>query len=197
MDKYFIVNKPYGVLSQFTKEHPSHRTLAGLHHFPKDVYPVGRLDKDSEGLLVLTNDKKLNHFLLNPAYEHQRTYVVQVEGEPTKEALQQLQKGVRVRIDKKDYTTLPARVRLLPKAPDVPEREPPVRFRKAVPDSWLEIELKEGKNRQVRRMCAKVGFPVLRLIRTRIESLELKGMKAGEVREMEKDKIYILLRMRV
>ncbi len=195
MERYFILYKPYGVLSQFTREHPGHRTLGELFQFPKDVYSVGRLDQDSEGLLIITNDKRLNHLLLDPSYAHSRTYLVQVEGEPQKEDLGKLRKGVRIRVGKKEYTTLPVQVRLLPQPPPVPERDPPIRVRKTVPDSWIELELQEGKNRQVRRMCAKVGFPVLRLIRSKIERLEIRDMQVGEVREMEKKDIYRLLRL--
>ncbi len=196
MHQYFILYKPYGYLSQFTKEVPEHLTLADLgKKFPKDVYPIGRLDKDSEGLLIVTNDKKLNHALLNPKFQHKRTYLVQVEGVPTKEALQQLRKGVTIKVDGKPYHTHPANVRLLTEAPAVPERNPPIRYRKKIPDSWLEIELHEGKNRQVRKMCAEVGFPVLRLIRDKIEKLELKDMQVGKVQEIKGDLLYKLLRL--
>ena len=195
MERYFIIYKPYGMLSQFTREHPNHHTLGELFQFPKDVYPVGRLDQDSEGLLIITNDKRLNHFLLDPSFSHSRTYLVQVEGEPQAEDLKKLRTGVKIRVGKKEYTTQPAQVRLLPQPPVIPERDPPIRVRMSIPDSWLEIELKEGKNRQVRRMCAKVGFPVLRLIRSKIEKLEIRDMAVGEVREMEKKDIYRLLRL--
>lgn len=191
--RYFILNKPYGVLSQFTREEPRHRVLGDLYPFPPDVYPLGRLDQDSEGLLIVTDDKKLNHLLLDPAHRHRRTYLVQVEGIPGPEALEQLYKGVVIRVGKKAHTTLPARTRLLTAPPPVPERDPPIRYRKSIPDSWLELELMEGKNRQVRRMCAAVGFPVLRLIRIRIEKLELKDMQPGEVREMKGKDMYRLL----
>ncbi|MCB0546458.1 MAG: pseudouridine synthase [Phaeodactylibacter sp.] len=195
MERYFIIYKPYGTLSQFTREHPSHHVLGELFQFPKDAYPVGRLDQDSEGLLIITNDKRLNHFLLDPSFSHSRTYLVQVEGEPQAEDLKKLRTGVKIRVGKKEYTTQPAQVRLLPQPPVIPERDPPIRVRMSIPDSWLEIELKEGKNRQVRRMCAKVGFPVLRLIRSKIEKLEIRDMAVGEVREMEKKDIYRLLRL--
>jgi len=199
MHKYFILYKPYGYLSQFTKEVPEHLTLADLgKKFPKDAYPVGRLDKDSEGLLIVTNDKKLNHELLNPQNRHKRTYLAQVEGNPTKEALQELRKGVEIKVDGKLYQTQPAEmVRLLSQKPEVPERNPPVRYRKEIPDSWLEIELHEGKNHQVRKMCAKVGFPVLRLIRTKIEKLEMRDLEPGKVLEMEGSVLYKLLKLNV
>ena len=180
---YFALYKPYGVLSQFTREEPEHRTLADLYDFPPEVYPVGRLDKDSEGLLLLTDDKKLNHWLLDPKNQHERSYWAQVEGIPDQGALEQLRRGVTIKVGKKPYTTLPCRVRLLEEAPNLPDRDPPIRFRKSVPTSWLELTLVEGKNRQVRRMCAAVGFPVLRLVRFRMELLELGGLLPGEVQQ--------------
>ncbi|MCB0588553.1 MAG: pseudouridine synthase [Phaeodactylibacter sp.] len=195
MERYFIIYKPYGMLSQFTREHPNHHTLGELFQFPKDVYPVGRLDQDSEGLLIITNDKRLNHFLLDPSYAHSRTYLAQVEGVPQTEDLKKLRKGIRIRVGKKEYTTLPAQARALSQPPPLPDRDPPIRVRKSIPDSWIELELKEGKNRQARRMCAKIGFPVLRLVRSRIERLEIKDLKSGEVREMDKKDIYRLLRL--
>lgn len=196
MASYFIVHKPYGVLSQFTREVPEHRTLADLYDFPKGVYPVGRLDRDSEGLLLLTDDKKLNHRLLTPRHGHHRTYLVQVERIPDSAALEALRRGVTIRINKKDYRTKPASVRLLPAPPPVPERDPPVRYRKTVPTAWMEITLTEGKNRQVRRMCAAIGYPVLRLIRTRIEDLKLQNREPGSVREIEREVLYRLLHIR-
>jgi len=174
---------------------PKHRTLADLGDFPKDVYPVGRLDKDSEGLLLITDDKKLNHRLLNPKFQHKRTYWAQVEGIPTEEAIQRLNHGVDIKVNGKIYHTLPAKVRLFAHPPNIPERDPPIRFRKNVPTSWLEIELHEGKNRQVRKMCAAVGFPVLRLIRTKIEKLELRDMQIGDVRELEGSFLYKILQI--
>jgi 23S rRNA pseudouridine2457 synthase len=193
--RYYLIYKPYGVLSQFTREHPSHQVLGDLHDFPSDVYPVGRLDKDSEGLLILTNDKKLNHQLLNPSFRHQRTYWVQVEGQPTAAAIKQLEEGVDIRIDKKNYHTLPAEAKVMP-PPPLPEREPPIRYRKNVPDSWISLSLTEGKNRQVRRMCAQVGFPVLRLVRASIEGVRLGKMSIGEVRPIAAEQIYSLLKIK-
>lgn len=190
--RYFAIYKPFGFLSQFTKEVPTHQTLADLYDFPNDVYPVGRLDKDSEGLLIITNDKKLTHRLLDPKFEHQRTYWVQVEGIPSKKHLQELKTGVTIRINKKDYRTRPAQARIL-ENPSLPERNPPIRFRKNVPDTWLELTLTEGKNRQVRRMCAKIGFPVLRLVRHSIEGLQLKDMKIGDVQEIDGKELYQVL----
>jgi len=180
--KYFLLYKPFNVLCQFTDSSNSKRTLGQVYAFPKNVYPVGRLDTESEGLLILTNDKTLNHRLLNPQFAHERTYWVQVEGIPTKEALRQLEKGVDIKLSqKKIHHTLPAKVTLLQNPPTVPDRDPPIRFRQNQPTSWLELTLTEGKNRQVRKMTAKVGFPTLRLIRTSIEGLTIEGMDVGQV----------------
>jgi 23S rRNA pseudouridine2457 synthase len=134
--------------------------------------------------LILTNDKKLNHRLLNPDFAHSRTYAVQVDGEMTNQAIQRLENGVDIKLAKKTYHTMPANAKLLPEGLSLPERDPPVRYRKTIPTSWLELTLKEGKNRQVRKMCAKTGFPVLRLVRTRIEKLVLNGMTPGDVKEL-------------
>ncbi len=175
------------MLTQFSGEGP---TLATLGEFPKEVYPVGRLDKDSEGLLLLTDDKSLNHQLLNPRFAHQRTYYVQVEGIPTSEALAQLQAGVTIQVDGKPYRTKPALVKLLDEAPTLPDRDPPIRFRAAIPDRWLALTLIEGKNRQVRKMTAAVGFPTLRLVRYSMEKITLDGMGVGEVRELSQDVVY-------
>jgi 23S rRNA pseudouridine2457 synthase len=183
---YFAIYKPFGVLSQFTREHPDHNVLGDVFDFPPDVYPVGRLDKDSEGLLILTNDKSLNNKLLNPKFRHRRTYWVQVEGIPTEEAIHQLCQGVDIKINKKIYHTLPAEVASI-SPPLLPDRDPPIRYRKNIPDSWLALTLIEGKNRQVRRMCAKVGYPVLRLVRAQIGQLQLGNMQIGEVRSFKKE----------
>jgi 23S rRNA pseudouridine2457 synthase len=192
MPRYFVVHKPYGVLSQFTREVPEHRVLGDLFDFPKEVYPVGRLDRDSEGLLLLTNDKKLNHKLLDPKFAHPRSYWVQLDGAITDEALAQLSKGVTIRINKKDYRTKPAIASYLP-LPSLPERDPPIRVRKNIPTSWITLTLTEGKNRQVRRMCAKAGFPVLRLIRMQIGKLTLSPYSPGKVEEVTKEEIYNLV----
>lgn len=193
---YFVLHKPYDHLSQFTREKPEQLTLSDLHEFPSDVYPVGRLDQDSEGLLLLTNDKKVNQLLLDPENRHRRTYWAQVEGIPTEAALKALRTGVDIRINKKSHHTLPAKAQLLHQPPPVEERIPPIRFRQSIPTSWLKIELTEGKNRQVRRMCAKVGFPVLRLIRISIEKLELGSLPAGAVKEYNGKEIYHLLNIK-
>ncbi len=186
---YFMVHKPFGVLSQFTKEIPEHQTLADLYDFPPQVYPVGRLDKDSEGLLILTNDKSLTDRLLNPKHQHWRTYWVQVEGQIDEDACQKLASGVTIQINKKDYQTLPAQVKPLTKA-KFPDRIPPIRFRANIPTSWLEIKLIEGKNRQVRKMCARVGFPVLRLVRVAIVGLKLDDLPIGDVKKLTQKEIY-------
>ena len=184
---YYIFNKPFNCLSQFSREVPSHVTLGDFcKGLPKNVFPVGRLDKDSEGLLLLTNDASVNNRLLHPKFQHSKTYLAQVEGIPTEEALKKLRRGVEIKLKKKKHRTLPAMVEALEISPSVPERNPPIRFRKTVPDSWLRLTLTEGKNRQVRKMCAAVGFPVLRLIRNKIENLSIEGIKPGELREIEK-----------
>jgi 23S rRNA pseudouridine2457 synthase len=185
--QYFIAYKPFGMLTQFSGEE---FTLASLGDFPKEVYPVGRLDKDSEGLLLLTDDKALNHQLLNPRFGHQRTYYVQVEGIPTPEALAQLQQGVTIQVDGMSYRTKPALVKLLDPAPILPERNPPIRYRASIPDCWLALTLIEGKNRQVRKMTAAVGFPTLRLVRFSMEKITLDGMEVGEVRELSQELVY-------
>ncbi|MBM3169043.1 MAG: pseudouridine synthase [Bacteroidetes bacterium] len=187
MPKYFYCYKPFGVLCQFTGEEP---TLVSLGSFPKEVYPVGRLDKDSEGLLLLTDDAWLNHQLLNPKFAHQRTYFVQVEGIPTEEALAQLREGVTIQVDGKLYRTKPALVRVLDPAPLLPERFPPIRYRASIPDSWMALTLIEGKNRQVRKMTAAVGFPTLRLVRQSIENLSLSGLQPGECRSLSQEEAY-------
>jgi 23S rRNA pseudouridine2457 synthase len=185
--RYFIIYKPYGVLTQFTGERP---TLASLGAFPKEVYPVGRLDKDSEGLLLITDDKWLNHHLLNPRFGHQRTYWAQVEGIPTPEALAQLRSGVTINVDGKDYRTKPALAKILDPTPVLPERDPPIRYRASIPDTWIELTLIEGKNRQVRKMTAAVGFPTLRLVRYSMEKINISGMQVGEIRELDERTVY-------
>jgi 23S rRNA pseudouridine2457 synthase len=174
-------HKPYDVLSQFTQEHPSHRTLAEFG-FPPSVYPIGRLDRDSEGLLLLSDEAKWNDRLLNPRHAHPRTYHAQVDGDVSAEALRKLRSGV----DLKEFHTLPCQARRLEAEPAHPPRHPPVRFRKNIPTSWVELTLTEGKNRQVRRMTAAVGFPTLRLVRVSIGGLKLAdlGLEPGQWREL-------------
>lgn len=192
MHRYFVVHKPYGMLSQFSKE-GNYATLADLYNFPKDVYPVGRLDVDSEGLLILTNDKFLNNQLLNPKFKHTRTYWVQVEGAITIEAIERLKSGLNIKVNGKIHKTLPANAKIIGIPNEIEERKPPIRFRKHIPTSWIEISLTEGKNRQVRKMTAAVGFPTLRLIRVKIEGLNLFPLKCGKVKELPKNEIYRLL----
>jgi 23S rRNA pseudouridine2457 synthase len=177
------LHKPYGYLSQFTPEPGSRwRTLADFD-LPRNVYPLGRLDADSEGLLLLTDEPTLNARLLEPEQRHPREYWVQVERVPTAKALAQLEAG----IDLGDFRTLPCRARRLEPAPILPPRDPPIRFRKNVPDCWLSLDLVEGKNRQVRRMTAAVGHPTLRLIRVRIGKFKLGELAPGQWRELGPD----------
>lgn len=172
-----LLNKPYGVLCQFTdRSTPPRRTLAEFVH-AKDVYAAGRLDHDSEGLLVLTDDGALAHRLTDPRHKLAKTYLVQVEGVPTAAMLESLRRGVELN----DGRTRPAEADVLAETPAALwPRDPPIRFRKSVPDSWLRLTLREGRNRQVRRMTAAVGLPTLRLIRERIGDYELGGLRPGE-----------------
>src|SRR5919199_3241471 len=164
--RYLLFYKPYNVLSQFTDKDASQTNRGTLKDYipVPSVYPVGRLDRDSEGLLMLTNNGRLQHRLSDRRFRHPRTYWVQVEGIPDEAALRQLRSGVVIQ----DYRTRPTRVQLLATEPSLPPRQPPIRFRKTVPTSWLEMTLTEGRNRQVRRMTAVVGFPTLRLVRVAI-----------------------------
>ncbi len=177
----YLFFKPYNVLSQFSKEHEDHVTLADFIDVEKDVYPVGRLDRDSEGLLLLTNDKSLVNRILHPSAKKQKTYIVQIEGAVDDQALKPLRSGIELRIKKKQFVSQPATVKILDPIPALPERNPPVRFRKTVPTSWVEISITEGKNRQVRKMFAAIDYPVLRLIRTRISEYSLGDLKPGEL----------------
>lgn len=170
-------HKPYGVLSQFTPDGSRHRTLAEFG-FPEGVYPIGRLDAESEGLLLLSDESGLNARLLHPSNAHARIYWAQVERIPDATALRQLEAGVMLG----GRRTLPCRAFLLEPQPEIPPRDPPVRFRKNVPDTWMGLELVEGKNHQVRRMTAAVGHPTLRLIRVQIGKLHLNDLAAGEQR---------------
>jgi 23S rRNA pseudouridine2457 synthase len=191
---YYLIYKPYLMLSQFSREGDK-PTLADLaFDFPLDVYPVGRLDADSEGLLLLTSDKQLNHRLLNPKFRHNRTYYVQVDGALTDEACQQLSDGVTISVDGKQYATLPANAEPLAE-PDLPDRNPPIRYRASIPTSWLAISLHEGKNRQVRKMTAAVGFPTLRLVRWAIEGFTAEDMQPGDVRELSRSEVMRGLRL--
>lgn len=182
--QYFLLYKPYGVLSQFSDKR-GRKTLKTLGTFPNDVYSVGRLDMDSEGLILLTNDSELNHRLTEPKFEHARTYLVQIEKLPSKGAIDQLSKGVTIQGEK----TKPAEVRLLEAEPDIPPRTPTIRYRKNVPTAWIEITLWEGRNRQIRKMTAAVGHPALRLIRTAIGELSLGALKPGESRRLSEKEV--------
>ncbi len=172
-------HKPYGVLSQFTPDGSPNRSLAGFG-FPAAVYPIGRLDADSEGLLLLSDESAWNDRLLNPRQAHRREYWVQVERVPADAALRQLAAGVVIQ----GRRTLPCRVRQIGPPPNLSPRDPPIRFRKSVPDCWLALELVEGRNRQVRRMTAAIGHPTLRLIRVRIGGFALAELASGRWREL-------------
>lgn len=178
-------HKPYGVLCQFTPDQPGQRTLAEFG-FPAGVYPVGRLDLDSEGLLLLADEAGFNHRLLDPQSAHPRIYWAQVEGIPTAEAMARLERG-GVKIQ--GYRTRPCRVRRIDPAPDMPPRDPPIRVRQAIPTCWLELQLTEGKNRQVRKMTAAVGFPTLRLIRRAIGGFSSAGIVQGGWKVLVPDEI--------
>ena len=173
-------NKPYRVLSQFTSDGSSNRTLSEFK-FPKNVYPIGRLDADSEGLLLLSDEADLNQRLLHPRHMHEREYWVQVEGIPSSKELRRLARGVLVQGRK----TLPCRAWKLDPQPELAPRQPPIRVRKTAPTCWLGLELIEGKNRQVRRMTAAIGHPTLRLIRVRIGGFHLKDLPAGSWQELD------------
>lgn len=178
MAEVILFNKPYGVLSQFTGD-DHHATLAAYISV-KDVYAAGRLDKDSEGLLILTDDGKLQAQIADPRYKKPKTYLAQVEGEIDEAAIESLQRGVEL----KDGMTLPAEVKAISE-PQLWPRDPPVRFRKHIPTSWIEISLREGRNRQVRRMTAAVGFPTLRLVRIQVADWQLQDLPPGKWRRIK------------
>lgn len=186
--QYFLLYKPFQVLSQFTSQ-DGKKCLKDIIEVEKDVYPVGRLDYDSEGLLLLTNDSSINHQLLHPSFEHKRTYWVQVDGAITDVALEILRKGVIINIDGKQYKTNKAVLKNLPDDIQVPDRNPPIRFRKSIPTSWVSIELTEGKNRQVRKMFASVGFPVLRLIRAQLGIYTIDKMQPGDLLSLTEQEV--------
>jgi len=179
MSQYIIFHKPFRVLSQFSKEGDKKTLSDYFTDLPKNIYPVGRLDYDSEGLLILTDDKSLTHQLLDPSFAHQRTYRVQVEGAITEEALHKLSQGVTIAVDGKTYRTKKATASLLPEPVLISERNPPIRVRKNIPDSWIALTLTEGKNRQVRKMTAAVGYPTLRLVRYSIGEVTIDGIAPG------------------
>lgn len=192
MPRYFIIYKPFQVLSQFSASEGK-LTLKDFFTVPPDVYPVGRLDYDSEGLLLLTNDTQLNQRLLHPQYRHEREYWVQVEGNIDTVAINQLQSGLTINVDGKPFRTAPCKAGIFNEAPALPERNPPIRFRKHIPAPWIWMVLTEGKNRQVRKMTAAAGFPTLRLVRYRIGRITIDTLLPGEQQEMNRATIYPLL----
>lgn len=195
MNNYFIVHKPFNVLSQFSSTEGK-KNLKDFFKVPSDVYPVGRLDFDSEGLLIITNDKELNHSLLNPRHGHEREYWVQVEGTIEQKKITELKAGVQINMNGKKYQTRNCMAEIFTTHPIVSERNPPIRYRKSIPDSWLKIILTEGKNRQVRKMTASIGFPTLRLIRYRIEKITLENLLPGEMKPISKQELYNLLQIK-
>jgi 23S rRNA pseudouridine2457 synthase len=187
-NRYILFYKPFNVLSQFTGD-PGKSTLADFGPFPKSVYPVGRLDYDSEGLLLLTDDNAVKHALTDPKFAHPRTYLVQVELIPDDAALRALRAGVVIEGKK----TLPAEARLLTEEPLLPPREPPIRFRKSVPTAWIELTLREGRNRQVRKMTASAGHPTLRLVRSMIGAIGIGTLQPGEHRSLSGSEVKQLM----
>lgn len=179
-------------MSQFSGE-DGNPGLGTVFELPKGVYPVGRLDLESEGLLILTNDKGLNHQLLDPKHGHTRTYWVEVDGTPTEDAMDQLRGGIDINVGGKLHHTLPATVSKI--EPEITERDPPVNRIKHPNTSWLSISLTEGKNRQVRKMTAKIGHPTLRLIRVGIEQIDLFPMQSGELKMISRNVLYKKLRL--
>ncbi|MGQ9627602.1 MAG: pseudouridine synthase [Anaerolineae bacterium] len=188
--RYIILYKPYGVLSQFT-DREGRPTLAELKGLPRDVYPAGRLDKSSEGLMFLTDDGWLLHRLTHPRHAHPKVYLAQVEGIPDSKALEALRKGVLV----KGRRTAPAEVELLSEEPSLPPRPVPIRYRESIPTAWLRIVLREGRKRQIRHMTAAAGHPTLRLVRVGIGPLSLGELKPGQWRELTDEEIAALRAM--
>jgi 23S rRNA pseudouridine2457 synthase len=187
MSRILLLNKPYEVLCQFT-DNEGRRTLAEIIS-EKGLYPAGRLDRDSEGMVLLTDDGSLQHCIAHPKHKMPKTYWVQVEGEPDNSALQRLRSGVEL----KDGITQPATVERL-EEPDIWPRDPPIRFRENIPTSWLALTISEGRNRQVRRMTAAVGFPTLRLVRWAIGPWQLDGLQPGQWRELPEEEIQAFVR---
>jgi 23S rRNA pseudouridine2457 synthase len=192
--RYIVFYKPYGVLTQFNDRDDTATSRSTLKDYipVASVYPVGRLDLDSEGLLLLTDRGQLQHKLSDPRFQHTRTYWVQVENIPDAAAIQTLQTGVVI---KGGYKTRPAKVRLLKESPNLPPRDLPIRDRASIPTTWLEMTLTEGKNRQVRRMTAAVGCPTLRLVRVAIAHLQLDGLTPGQWRDLTAVELSALLKL--
>lgn len=180
---YLLFYKPYNVICQFSPEGDK-VTLKEFIKIPS-IYSVGRLDTDSEGLIIITDDNELKQILTEPRFKSEKTYCVQVEGIPCENDLNKIREGLVI----KDYKTLPAKIRILENEPEFPERNPPVRFRKSIPTTWLEIKIKEGKNRQIRKMTAAIGFPTLRLIRTKIKHIGIDKLNPGEFRFLTKAEV--------
>lgn len=176
--KVILFNKPFGVICQFSPE-PPHQNLSEFIPI-KEVYPAGRLDTDSEGLLILTNDGKLQNFISSPTFNKQKTYLVQVEGIPQETDLDKLRVGVKI----SDYTTKTAEIKIIDEPAWLWERNPPIRERKNIPTTWLEIKISEGKNRQVRKMTAAIGYPTLRLVREKIGNISVQDIALGEYKEV-------------
>lgn len=183
MSRILLFNKPFGVICQFSRD-GLHSTLADYIVLP-DFYPAGRLDTDSEGLLVLTDEGKLQHRITDPKHKLPKTYWVQVEGVPNEAALERLRCGVKL----SDFTTLPAEAHQMEEPDNLWLRDPPIRYRKNIPTSWIELTIREGKNRQVRHMTAAVGLPTLRLIRYRIGEWTLEGLEQGKWRQITDAKV--------
>lgn len=194
MERYFVIYKPYKMLSQFARM-PKKRCLADLDlDFPEGTNALGRLDENSEGLLILSNDKKLNQLLLKPENEHKRVYWVQVQGKVTVNELLELEKGISIRLEKSDYVTRPCKARVIEPPADLPIRERrPVKTE--LVSEWLELTLTEGKFHQVRKMCAGINHQVLRLLRVSIEDLVLDSYKPGTIKELNRDEIYLKLKI--
>ena len=189
MPRYFAIYKPFQVLSQFSPGQGK-KTLKDFFSVASDIYSIGRLDYDSEGLLILTNDKQLNHRLLNPQFNHEREYWVQVEGLIADSSVKHLEAGVSITVDGNRYKTQECRAAIFTNPPEVAERIPPVRYRKNIPTSWIKVILTEGKNRQIRKMTAAIGYPTLRLIRVRIEALSLQLLRPGDMKELSQIEVY-------
>jgi 23S rRNA pseudouridine2457 synthase len=192
---YYIFHKPYHVLSQFTSI-DNKLCLKNYCKVNKHVYPIGRLDFDSEGLLLLSDNKAINQQLLNPDFNHIKTYFVQVEGIPKREDLIKLESGVIINLSSELYTTKPCKASFIDEPNWLEERKNLVRERASIPTCWVSITLTEGKNRQVRRMLAAIGFPVLRLIRYSIENITINGLKQGQVKQISKTSFFQKLRLK-